>query len=136
MKNKTLGNRIKLLREELRISQLELSKILNIANTTLSQYESDKRIPSDSIKKKLAEHFNVSLDYLMGLTDIRNAYLNYNSNNSRADSASRLTDEFYALLIKHGVIKDKKELTPAKAIKILDMIFNEDDNNSAKDTED
>ncbi|MFC0905859.1 helix-turn-helix domain-containing protein [Clostridium sp. MT-14] len=67
--NATLGDRIRILREEKSISQLELAKTLNIANTTLSQYESGKRIPSDSIKKKIAEYFNVSLDYLMGLTD-------------------------------------------------------------------
>ncbi|MBV4439409.1 helix-turn-helix domain-containing protein [Clostridium tyrobutyricum] len=69
--NNTLGNRIKSLREERSMNQLELAKILHIGNTTLSQYESDKRIPSDIVKKKIAEYFNVSLDYLMGLTDIK-----------------------------------------------------------------
>ncbi|MFL0198426.1 helix-turn-helix domain-containing protein [Clostridium sp. WILCCON 0269] len=69
MTNYTLGNRIRSLREEKSISQLELAKILNIGNTTLSQYESDKRVPSDTVKKKIAEYFNVSLDYLMGLTN-------------------------------------------------------------------
>lgn len=72
MRNNTLGKRIKSLREEKSISQLELAKILNIGNTTLSQYESDKRIPSDIVKKKMAEYFDVSLDYLMGMTDIKN----------------------------------------------------------------
>ncbi|MBR9648692.1 helix-turn-helix domain-containing protein [Clostridium tyrobutyricum] len=67
--NNTLGNRIKSLREEKSISQLELAKILNIGNTTLSQYESDKRIPSDIVKKKIADYFNVSIDYLLGRTD-------------------------------------------------------------------
>ncbi|AZV56041.1 helix-turn-helix transcriptional regulator [Clostridium sp. AWRP] len=76
MKNYTLGNRIRNLREEKSISQLELSKILNIGNTTLSQYESDKRIPSDTVKKKMAEYFGVSLDYLMGLTDTKEPKIN------------------------------------------------------------
>lgn len=72
MRNNTLGNRIKTLREEKSMNQLELAKILHIGNTTLSQYESDKRVPSDTIKKKIAEYFDVSLDYLMGLTNIKN----------------------------------------------------------------
>lgn len=65
----TLGNRIKSLREDKAMSQLELAKVLHIGNTTLSQYESDKRVPSDTVKKKLAEYFNVSLDYLMGVSN-------------------------------------------------------------------
>lgn len=71
MDSNLLGNRIKLLREEKNISQLELAKILNIGNTTLSQYESGKRIPSDEIKLRLAKHFGVSLDWLMGLKEER-----------------------------------------------------------------
>lgn len=69
--NNNLGQRIRLMREELDMSQLDLAKKLNIGNSTLSQYESGKRIPSDEIKIKLAELFNVSIDYLLGITNIR-----------------------------------------------------------------
>ncbi len=71
MKENILGKRIQLLREEKKINQIEFSKILNISNTTLSQYESGKRIPSDQIKKLIADFFNVSLDFLMGRTNTR-----------------------------------------------------------------
>lgn len=70
MKN-ILGNVIKSLREEQKLNQLELSKILNISNTTLSQYETGQRIPSDEIKEKIADFFNVSIDYLLGRTQYR-----------------------------------------------------------------
>lgn len=66
-----IGNRIKGLREEKRMSQLELAKALNISNTTLSQYENGLRTPSDEIKIKIANYFNVSIDYLLGLTNIK-----------------------------------------------------------------
>lgn len=69
-----LGKRIKFLREERELSQLELAKILNISNSTLSQYEAGNRIPGDDIKRKIAEYFDVSLDYLMGFSDIKNPY--------------------------------------------------------------
>ncbi len=63
-----LGNNIKYLREKNNLSQKELANILNIANSTLSQYESGDRVPSDDIKIKIADYFNVSLDYLLGRT--------------------------------------------------------------------
>lgn len=64
-----LGMRIKSLREYIGLSQLELAKHLNVSNTTLSQYESGQRIPSDDIKIKIATFFNVSVDYLLGRVD-------------------------------------------------------------------
>lgn len=66
-----LGNRIKLLRENARLSQIDLAKVLHIGNTTVSQYESGARVPSDTIKISIAQYFGVSLDYLMGMTDIQ-----------------------------------------------------------------
>lgn len=65
----TLGMRIKSLREHAGLTQLELAKQLNVSNTTLSQYESGQRIPSDDIKIKIAAFFNVSVDYLLGQVD-------------------------------------------------------------------
>lgn len=64
-----LGNRIKLLRTHNNLTQVELSKALNISNTTLSQYETGQRIPSDDVKMQIAEYFNVSIDYMLGRTD-------------------------------------------------------------------
>lgn len=66
-----LGNRLKSLREENDIKQKDLADYLNIAKSTLSQYESGQRIPNDEIKNKLADYFNVSLDYLMGKSNIK-----------------------------------------------------------------
>lgn len=79
MKN-SLGERIKELRIEQNLTQKKLSKILNISNTTLSQYESNTRTPNDDIKKNLAEIFKVSLDYLMGVSNIKNPYTSFDYN--------------------------------------------------------
>lgn len=70
-----LSERIKLLREELNLTQFQLAEKLGIATSSISQYESGDRIPSDDIKIKLAKFFDVSLDFLMGLSDIRNPYV-------------------------------------------------------------
>lgn len=89
----SLGKRIKFLREEKELSQLEFSKILNISNSTLSQYEAGNRMPGDEIKKKIAEYFNVSLDYLMGASNIRNPYqINTKSNDN--EEQNLIPEEF------------------------------------------
>ncbi len=64
-----IGSRIKNLRERSGLNQKELALKLQIANSTMSQYESGQRIPSDDLKLKIAELFNVSTDYLLGRTD-------------------------------------------------------------------
>ena len=62
----SFGSRLKHLRESNNIPQKDFAKMLNIANSTLSQYESDKRIPSDDVKVQIAQFFNVTTDYLLG----------------------------------------------------------------------
>ena len=66
------GNRIKLLREEKKIRQDELAKVLSISPSAVGMYERDERESNDEITLKLAEYFGVSTDYLLGKSDIRN----------------------------------------------------------------
>ncbi len=70
-----LSERIKMLREEIPLTQSQLAEKLKLATSSISQYESGDRVPSDDIKIKLAKFFDVSLDFLMGLSDIRNPYV-------------------------------------------------------------
>ncbi len=64
-----IGDRIRCLRENAGIKQIDLAKTLNVGNSTLSQYETNQRVPSDEIKIKIAQHFEVTTDYLLGRTD-------------------------------------------------------------------
>lgn len=64
-----LGKRIKYLRESQDLSQKEFAQILGVQNSTLCQYENGTRIPGDDIKVKIADYFNVSMDYLYGRTE-------------------------------------------------------------------
>ncbi|MCQ4921515.1 helix-turn-helix domain-containing protein [Tissierella carlieri] len=68
------SDRLKELRTEKGILQRELADYLKVSRVTITQYETGNRSPDDEIKKKIAEYFNVSLDYLMGASDIRNPY--------------------------------------------------------------
>ncbi len=66
-----LGSRIKNLRMEKNMSQRELAATLHISNSTLCQYESGLRIPSDEVKILISKYFGVTLDYLLGATNER-----------------------------------------------------------------
>lgn len=62
--------RIKELRELNNIQQKELASILEISPNALSQYENNKREPSIDTVSKIADFFNVSVDFLYGTSDI------------------------------------------------------------------
>ena len=65
-------NRLKLLREEKGLIQKDIANLLNVSIPAVNQYESGKRDMSTETVVKLAEYFNVSTDYLLGKSDIRN----------------------------------------------------------------
>ena len=65
-------NRLKKLRKERQLSQDELGEALNLHGRTIGYYESQDRDPSPDTIIKLADFFGVSIDYLMGRSNIRN----------------------------------------------------------------
>ena len=65
-------NRIKELREEKGITQIRLSIELSVSQETVSAYENGKHFPSVQSLIKISEIFNVSCDYILGLSDVKN----------------------------------------------------------------
>lgn len=61
-----LSNRLKRLREEKEVMQKEIAAYLNISASAYGFYEQGKRTPTPEILSKLANYFNVSVDYLLG----------------------------------------------------------------------
>lgn len=55
-----------------KIQQQELATMLNIPPATLNEYEQEGNYVPSNVIIKYCQHFNVSADYLLGLTDIRN----------------------------------------------------------------
>ncbi len=58
-------NRLKLLREEEGLFQLDIANFLGVSTTAITYYENEKRDMSPETIIKLAEYFNVSTDYLL-----------------------------------------------------------------------
>ncbi|MCU9808335.1 helix-turn-helix domain-containing protein [Paraclostridium sp. AKS46] len=69
------GKRLKLLRTNLNLTQKQLGKNLNLSQRAISSYENGLRFPDEQILNLIADYFNVSIDYLLGRTDIKNIYL-------------------------------------------------------------
>ena len=94
----TFGDRFKQLRSEKGLKQQELvdefNKIYHYSFTraAISQYENNKRIPEIDALRSFAEYFNVSLDYLMGITDIKNTSSTTKEKNNN-DLNSKLSEK-------------------------------------------
>lgn len=59
-------NRIKSLRKAKKITQKQLGDVLGVAESTISMYESGNRQPDVDTMRKIADYFNVTIDYLIG----------------------------------------------------------------------
>ncbi len=63
------GDRLKELREKRGYSREKLADLLGVGFSNIYRYEAGRNDPSSEIVKRMAELFNVSVDYLVGLTD-------------------------------------------------------------------
>lgn len=63
-------DRLKELRKESNISQSEIAKMLNMSKMAVSHWENGHSEPSIEQLKTLAQFFNVSVDYLIGYTEM------------------------------------------------------------------
>ena len=64
--------RLIVLMEDFNMSQVDLAKKIGISNVTISRYLSGDRIPRLDVITKIASAFNVSIDYLLGISDKKN----------------------------------------------------------------
>jgi transcriptional regulator with XRE-family HTH domain len=64
-----IGERLITLRKDRGLTQKELSDALFVNYRTYSGYERNEIEANDDFKIQLAKFFNVSIDYLLGLTD-------------------------------------------------------------------
>ena len=92
------GQRLRKLRENKKITQKELSKILNVSESAIGMYERGEREPNFETVDKIANFFNVPTDYLLGRTD----------DPASSESPSKPQEE----PIVQFIMRSKKEMTP------------------------
>lgn len=61
--------RLKELRKEKQLSQAQLAKELQVSQRSISSWETGFRQPDFETLEQLAKYFNVTTDYLLGVTD-------------------------------------------------------------------
>jgi repressor LexA len=62
-------NRINELRKKNKYSQQKLAAVLNVHQTAISQWETERTTPDIELAAKMANLFNVSIEYLLGKSD-------------------------------------------------------------------
>ncbi len=70
-----LGNRLKKLREEKKLTQEQLGQLVDLSQQTIGHYEVNRAKPDLETIQRFAEIFNVTTDFLLGRTKNRNESL-------------------------------------------------------------
>lgn len=82
---KLFVSRLRELLDEKEITQKELSSRIGVSEVTVSRYLSGDRTPRTDVINSISNFFNVSADYLLGNSDIRNPYKEAPEQNSNED---------------------------------------------------
>lgn len=99
-----LFQRIKELRILKEISQRELSQIIGVTQQAIAKWETGKAEPDSATIIRLADFFGVSIDYLLGRTNIPNQV---QEENTEYKIDNRFTDEELKLIQKFRQSSDK-----------------------------
>lgn len=83
---------LRYLRKRKKLSMKELGLIFGLSESTISLYETGKRQPDNEMLVKIAEYFNVSIDYLIG-----HEGKNYNGDVLYTDDELKLIENYRLL---------------------------------------
>lgn len=72
LNKKEIGKRIKEVREENNLTLRALAKELNTTSSTISAYETGKTLILTAFAYQIAKKYNISLDWLLGKSNIKN----------------------------------------------------------------
>ncbi len=67
-------NRLRDLREDKDLLQKDIAKIINVSQRGYSHYETGNTDIPTEVLKTLAIYYHTSIDYILGLTDVKEAY--------------------------------------------------------------
>lgn len=64
-----VGQRLRVLRESVKLSQNKLAGMIGIRQSSINRYENGQSVPSIQTLRWYADYFDVSMDYIFGRTD-------------------------------------------------------------------
>lgn len=105
-------DRIRELRLEKDLKQKELAEILGIQPNTFNQYEMGKREPDYATLLKIANYFDVTIDYLLGNTEIKKGSATPKGDGPATEREQLLLEKFRAAspAIQELVLKALKDM--------------------------
>lgn len=112
--------RLTVLLEENNMTQTQLAKEIGTSNVTICRYLTCERIPRLDVVTRIASVFNVSLDYLLGLTDDKNIKP---SDNSSDFGIAMLISKLYSLDENCYLSKSQVELIKKLLLANKDFIL-------------
>ena len=116
-------NRIKELRNELGLKQEDLAGRIGVSHSNLSKYESEAHYPPKEVWIKLAQIFGVSIDYLMGISDVRNSTETYNTtDNITEEDYLRKVGNRISMVIYSDMVSEEAAIVLKTPVKTLDKI--------------
>lgn len=105
----SFGERLKMLRQEKEVTQAEIGELLGVSPRMVSFYEDNTHIPRDAESLvKLAKYFDVSLDYLLDASNIKdynNLLKSYKNYTSLPEKGKQEADEYVRFLKQKYKVK-------------------------------
>lgn len=114
-----LGEKLKKLRSEKKLTQKELADILGIPRGTYAHYEINKRAPDFELLKETAQYFNVSLDYLLDRTNVKNYDLTSEDQKDISKILEKVLDVF---MHENDLLIDGQPASPEAIDSLIDTI--------------
>lgn len=97
MVNLLFGENLRKLRKERNLTQKELAEYLGVTGRTIGYYENGERFPSPDTINRIADLFNVSLDWLFGRTNIRTPVIKVSEKSNSYNGSVSDEDIFISL---------------------------------------
>lgn len=88
----TLGERLRRAREKKGVSQVHAANAVGIGNKALSRYETDKAVPTPETVQRLCRFYDVSTEYVLGLTGVMGVSSDSSSENNSSETIDGMTD--------------------------------------------
>ena len=93
MGNQYFSTRVKELREKAGLSMDQLATQLDIKKSRINMWENNGTVPRMDVLLKLANHFNVTTDYLLGNDDAENISLDNKKLSTLQRNLGKLNEE-------------------------------------------
>lgn len=102
---------LKMLRQEHGISQQRLADAVGVSQQSINQYENHNVEPDISVLSRLADHFQTSIDFVVGRTTIRRPI--------EATKAFHLNEDEADIVVQYRALKESEKRCISLMIKTL-----------------